>query len=287
MVHVNGACCDTQQYIPPCKSSENFALQTSHTWAFSLPTEIIATPEISVRINEFEFTAVSVDSILQSDEPVDLAACTVFKYDYKNVRIYIDYYNKYHKIKTYFMYYNGNAADIAADIIVPDDCMVILFSVDHPYWQKFCTAHTFNGSWPWAHSVQSIQLTHSSIIANTWCKALINVDLDEYVHPVIDIRKLLTEADCAYLQYFSVAETCGGTLCKRDYDYDYTEILGAIQKGRSPNSNQKFVQKTLGREIYNRGVHDSTITEARIKLKCLYHLKCVSYTGDGIKRCCV
>lgn len=271
--------------------------QHSYILTINIPESVTTDQTIPVSIGDYEFIAHAIDPYM-GDMVQDVTTCTLFKHDYKNTRLYIDYYYNYHGIKSYLLYYNGRIEVLreyldALTPLIPTDCNVVFFGFDFPYWQTFCGKNDITQFW--AHSAQSIQLTHSAIVADSWSKSLMNVDYDEYLKPDVNFRDLLATYNAVLFQYTSRGETsrgdtCGGALCLRDYDYAYTDIITNIRIGRTAPVNYKYIENTLDRGIYNRNVHTCVFKDRICGLKrVLYHIMCLSYDSamPAKKRCCV
>jgi len=243
--------------------------------------------KIDITIDNETLTIESIEKYLKYSE---LSITTLFKKDYKNTNLFIDYYYNYHNIKTFYLYYNESIKDINSYIFklkIPSDCDVIFFEFNYPYWQEFYNLNFLEQHkiQYWPHASQNIQLSHSCIIANYYSGWLLNLDLDEYIDPLINLNKYLNDKyDTIILKYLICK--CNGLLCTRDYDYNYENIIKNIDVINTEN-NGKFLERTLNKRIFNRNVHYSDRNYGhQITIEnSLYHVKCLSFKTN-IKRLC-
>lgn len=287
VVSINNTECKISLYI----NEEHPYCHDSCIWQIFLPEDIDLDNSIKVEVDTFVFTAHDID--VYFPEVKDITICTLFKDDYRNSQIFLDYNYYYHDIKSYLLYYNGDVNTLRPyieSLVVPPDANVVFFSINYNYWQPFpgvmadSAQHKELRVKYWAHQSQSVQLSHSCIVANYWSNFLLNIDYDEYIDPSV---KLNITCDKTFLYYYNDISTCEGKLCARDYDYSYTDVIPSlvIVKPDKPQF-MKYMQRTLDQNIFNRGIHcPYTWTGTLDKKQCLYHIKCLSY-HQGKKRYC-
>lgn len=285
IVTVNGTLCPSITVTHPQNCQHSFI------WTVIIPEVVVLDNTVSVAVDGIEFVAHAIDTYM-NETIQDVTTSTLFKHDYKNTRLYIDYYYNYHSIKSYLLYYNGSIESIheyISTLSTHADCNIVFFGFNFPYWQTFCGKNDYTTYW--SHSAQSIQQTHSAIIADSWSNSLMNIDYDEYLDPAIDFRSLLKRYNALNFHYKSSCDTCNGALCLCDYDYEYTDILKHVRIGEKIGYlNCKFIENTLNKKIYNRNVHHSFLSNPSIRLeKAIYHIKCLSYdhADSPKKRYCV
>ena len=279
-----------------CKKISSFSseFQNAFVWEITLEMEDLQDEQL-VDLDGKYYLFYNYENFIKNSQ---ITACTLFFTDFKNSRLYIDYYYEDHGIKNFWLYYNGEISKIEEfinSLKIPEEVSVVIFSLDLPYWQNFCgkREHIVN---LWPHSAQSIQLSHSSILANYYSEYLLSVDLDEYVSMDINLSKFLSEnpeIKFIWLGYKNV--TCNGNLCSRDYDYDKNYIFKNLNKDSfDKNYNGKFLEKTKGLRRFLRKIHMSNYENSKalsaneIKYIDLIHVKCLSFKFENIlvKRIC-
>lgn len=257
--------------------------ETSCVYMYIINSNNKMNTELTIIHDDKEYTLTAIDSIIP--DTVTIFQTSLFKDDYKNVIIHVDYYSYYHGIYNFLLYYNGDIHKIKDEMNnIKTDCNIYMFSIDYPYWKTF-----FNNNPKIIHSPhnsQCLQLAHSAIIANHCSDWLMNVDLDEYV----DINEKIYDTINTTVNDLIIITLdnykCKGTLCKKDYTYNYSNIIENMTLYIVDKSPGKYIERTRNKNKFLRKIHIPYYKYSEITYIKGIHLKCLSIR-DGNKRYCV
>jgi hypothetical protein len=262
--------------------------QTAIILQYILPPQCFKENFLKIEINK----KIHIVSPCDLEKKDGIAISTVFKYDYSNLQLYIDFYRKIHNIKRFILFFNGNIEKITHHLksIAIEDTEVVIYELNLPYWQNFCLKQHWTDVW--AHSCQSIQLAMAAVLSAYYSSHLLCVDLDEYIDDKLCIEQLLKHTEVAY--FLSKTTKCDGKFCRQKKKISLEELLEQMhshdfEKVIDINiydvwrHDPKFMQKTNGIKL--RLVHQPVTANQPTVAGYIYHYKCLSPSSTGPRHC--
>lgn len=105
-----------------------------------------------------------------------LAAMTLFKYDYRLMELYVDYYSNM-GVECFYFYFNGKISENMFDFMKGYNVPIHVMEWDYPYWIEKTTQSTVQ------HNAQVMAIMDSLYLMKHMTKYCLYNDFDEYIFP--------------------------------------------------------------------------------------------------------